>query len=319
MSSELIIIRPDQTAVAIHETALVAKETALEQAALIGVVKDATTQEAAILALGAVKKVASEVEKARKKTKEPVLDLGRAIDKAAADFAEELKAEEMRLNTLIGNFQQEQLAEARRQEVKRQEELRRIEDERRAEERRIWQQQQDAERARLEAEAKAKREAEEAARKAREAEEAAANAKGAKARKMAEELAAKAKAEADAAAKKQAEEAERLERERQAAAAKAAAEEQAATERAAQAQEMLGGQAMPIQAAGQSSKPSFDFEVVDVWKLARSDPGFVKVEPVRSAILAAINEYGRKEIAGVRIFEVVKTRVNTRGSRVIEV
>src|SRR5262249_36628698 len=120
------------------------KALALQSSALIGVVKNPTHQNNAVAALRDIKDLLSTCEKARVKTKDPVLELCRKIEKAAKDFSDDLKKEELRLNTAIGNYQQEQLEIARRAEAQRQEELRRIE------------------RERIEAEAKLQREREEA-------------------------------------------------------------------------------------------------------------------------------------------------------------
>lgn len=327
------------------------RESALEKAALIGAVKDANQQELAVEALRVIKGLLSDMEKRRERAKAPVLDLGRAIDATAKQAVEELKAEELRLNTELGSYQQEQLIIARRKEAERQAELNRIEDERKAKEREAWLKSESERKAREEAEraAQAKAAAEERARQEaiakaaaekarleREAQaqvEAASKLKGkkaaeekarleserAEAMRKADEESARLKAESDAARKAEADRAAQAEAARVDAEEKLRLEEQAIAERAGQAQEMLGGPIVPTTAAGQSSKPAYDFEVVDVWKLTRANPGFVDPKPRRADILAAINEHGVKEIAGLRIFEVVKTRISKYEPRAIEV
>lgn len=293
------------------------RDNALAGAALIGKVNSPATNESATEALRNIKILIRDVEKARKTVKDPVLELCRAIDKAAGDAVTELKAEELRLNTLQGNYAQEQLNAAREAERKRQAELDRIERERREAEYQARRQAEEEERQRQAAERKAREEREAAERKAQEAAKAANDAKTSAARRKAQEEAAAAQAEAEKARIKAAQEEERINRERQEAAEAQEQTELAIAERSAQAQEAIGGPCLPQTAKGQTIKATYDFEVVDVWLLTRTNPGFVKPEPLRAEILRAINEGGVKEIKGVRIFEKVKNQINTRGQSAI--
>jgi hypothetical protein len=69
------------------------------------------------------------IEKSRKAVKEPVLAVGKAIDKAAADFSADLNAEEERLRLMIGAHAEEV---ARLQRIKEEEERRAFEEARAA-------------------------------------------------------------------------------------------------------------------------------------------------------------------------------------------
>jgi hypothetical protein len=69
------------------------------------------------------------IEKSRKAVKEPVLLVGKAIDKAAADFTAEIDAEEKRLSLMIGAHAEEV---ARLQRIKEEEERRAFEEARAA-------------------------------------------------------------------------------------------------------------------------------------------------------------------------------------------
>jgi len=228
----------------------VAKEDALASSALIGIVDSDAVEQEAVNAAVKISTLLKHVEASRKAVKEPFLDACQRIDQAAKDAVAELKAEEIRIRTSIGNFQQEKLAEARRKEAERQAELDRIEADRQAELRRI-----------AEAEAKAR--------------------------------SAKARAE--------------LEEQRL-----------LATARANQAVDAVGAPVATTKAIGQVVTPTWDFEVTDIWLLARAHPAFVKIEPVRSEILLAIKT-GMKDIKGLRVFEVVKSTVRTPKQKIIDV
>lgn len=108
-------------------------------------------------------------------------------------------------------------------------------------------------------------------------------------------------------------EAERLEAEAKAARArsdagraKAQAEAEAAAARAAQAQAAIP--VAPAKSEGQIVKRVWKFEVVDVWKLTRSCPGFVEPVPRKREINEAIAN-GMRDIPGLRIWEEVETGV----------
>jgi hypothetical protein len=294
MSESLIIYDPSKNGVMWADSAENLKVSALNGCALIGAVKNQEQNDEAVGAMRDVKALLNMVEKARKETKEPFLEACRVIDAQAAAFIEPLKAEQLRVNTAVGNYQQEVQAEARRVEQQRQADLRRIEEARIAEQRRL----------------------EEEARKVREAAED-------EARRIAEEqrrLKDAAKAAKTAAERKRlAEDQKTLQSDFEAAEAKRKAEEarlkaeQARQDGlAAQAREAVGPQAVIAKAKGQVAKPVWSWEVTDVWKLVRMHPGLVRVEPNKEEIRAAIDS-GVREIHGLRIFEEVKSYVKATG------
>lgn len=126
----------------ITEDAEARKEQRIAAAAGI---TEVTDDESSNLAQFEVRKLAefrNEVERSRKEVKAPVLDLGRRIDQAAKDFANEVTLQETRLKKLVGDHARE--VERKRREAE-------------AEERRRFEEAQ-----------RAKREAEEAERKAAE-------------------------------------------------------------------------------------------------------------------------------------------------------
>lgn len=263
-----------------------AREVALNTAAMIGVVKDADTNTKAFEAWRGIKALIAEVEKSRVAAKEPFLEAGRQIDALAKSAVVELKSEEVRVNTLIGNYQQEVQAAARRAEQARQEELRKIEAERLARE----------EEARREA-ARA-----EAARQAelRRIEEEQAKANSAKQRLEFE--AAKARIEAQRKADEAARE----------------AEAQRQRELAAQAAMSLAPAKVAPKADGQRVIQVWDFEVTDVWMLARLHPGLVTITPNRAEILRTLAA-GARDIKGIRCFEVTKSSGRVAGNKVMDV
>lgn len=81
------------------------KDIALEKAAIIGKVTNADDQREAVEAQKALAELLSVVEKARKEAKEPILNFGRLIDFTAQKFTEDLKAEQLRIARLVGDFQ----------------------------------------------------------------------------------------------------------------------------------------------------------------------------------------------------------------------
>lgn len=282
------------------------KTQALQRCALVGVVKNPEHQKNAVEVLRDVKALLSSIEKARVKTKEKPLELCRQIDKAAKDFSDALKAEELRINTAVGNYQQAELEKARQAEIQRQAELRRIEEERIAELTRIETEKRRQEEAR---QAESKRIADEQAARESAAAKLASEAKN----KTQREAAEKARKEAEEKAKIATAEQARIESERKAADEAAAVERRRQDELALQKAEAVGPQVGTVKAQGQTVKEEFDFEVKDIWLLARMHPGFVRIEENRSEIMAAIKA-GVREIKGLRIFPIVKTGVRGKGT-----
>ncbi len=113
--SDQAIARRDLHALSFDYTdaAVALRDRALEQAALIGKVANADDQRDAVAAQASIKEVLRAIEAAREEAKKPVLEFGRMIDAKAKEFSKELKAEELRLARLIGDFQQLEQARIR--------------------------------------------------------------------------------------------------------------------------------------------------------------------------------------------------------------
>lgn len=107
MSDQSPILKRDDTklSVLIDPSALELKEEALASASLIRIVENETQQNTAVEAGQEIKVLLDKCEASRKQVKEPVLDLGRSIDKKAAEFEQELRLEYDRITKLLGNYQ----------------------------------------------------------------------------------------------------------------------------------------------------------------------------------------------------------------------
>lgn len=272
-AAELVLVR-DMAADAIQYTpdAIQAKEQALEASALIGRVTNDQEELLAHSAQRSLEQLIRYCEKSRKLVKEPVLELGRKIDKAAAAFAEELKLEGERVGSLTGGYAA--LKEAKRMAAEaaaRAEELRIIR-ERFAEEQRL-------------------------AREAAEAQ-----------RKLDEEAAAIAKRAAEA---RNAEEATKAEQERiDLEKLKAQAEAKSLEQFDALAEEASRKVAavivpVPAKLEGQVIRHEWEIIVTDIWALVRAHPSCVKVEPRLTEIKIILNAGGT--VAGVKATKKVTT------------
>jgi len=124
------------------------------------------------------------------------------------------------------------------------------------------------------------------------------------------EAEARAKAEAEAAAA-------RNEEERLAAQKRAEEAAKAVAERAQQELESIRPAALPAKAEGQVVKPIWEWSVTDVWLLARTSPGLVRIEPNRQEINEVITRLAESvtvpQIAGLRIWS--ETKVTTRATK----
>jgi len=280
MNTDIVPFRVAGEMVEIHPDAEALRDWALTVGALIGRVSDEASNAEATEAMRGIKEVLNSAEAARKKIKEPILDLGRRVDAAAKKFSEPLDAEFKRLQRITADYQTEQIAR-----------MREIEDARRREAERL------------------ERERQEAERKLREEEER----KLAEARRKAEEEMRAARTEA---ARKAAEERARAEKER--IEREAAERLKVEAERAEQAQQMLPPPAAPVRAEGQTAKAVWKFEVVNPFDLVRVNPGFVEITPRRDEInraIAAIVATGAEpKIPGLRIWEEVA--VSVRAGRI---
>ena len=114
MSTGLIIPPVTTLAqVAFSNEAIALRDSALEACALIGRVSNPDENALASSSHRQIRDVIAAVEKARKAGKEPILEAGRIFDGACASFIADLKREELRITTIIGNYQQEELAKQR--------------------------------------------------------------------------------------------------------------------------------------------------------------------------------------------------------------
>jgi hypothetical protein len=126
--SEALISRDDsQLTVSFLPSAYERKESSLAASALIGRVANSAEQETAVAAQIEIKRLLDLVEMARVECKRPILDFGRKIDDAAKTFVAELKKEQLRIGTLIGDFQTLEQARVRAAEAVRLKELNEIE------------------------------------------------------------------------------------------------------------------------------------------------------------------------------------------------
>lgn len=120
MNDQALMVRDDARGLVSFGTeAHALRDEALEKSALIGKVTNPDEQARAVEAQVALHTVSLGVEKARKECKEPVLLFGKRIDDTAKKFIEEVKAEELRIARLIGDFQQLEQARVRAEEQAR--------------------------------------------------------------------------------------------------------------------------------------------------------------------------------------------------------
>ena len=128
MSDQPLIVRDDaKLTVAWTPAAIELKENALALSGLVGRVSNAEENAAAVDAAAGIAFALKQCESTRKACKEPILEFGRKIDDAAKAFRAELEVEQLRVNRLIGDFQQLELAKVRAAEAARNAELREIE------------------------------------------------------------------------------------------------------------------------------------------------------------------------------------------------
>lgn len=282
------------------------KEQALTLAAGVGVVDDPETNARATAAMRACKGLCNEMEKARKRVTDPLLDLQRKLKAAADGAVAEVKSEYERIDRATADYQTAETDRVRELERKRQDEIARVERERLEALAVIERERLQAERiARQQAENKA---AEERARIEQERRENEAKVGAA----AAAEAAAKAQQEAEARAE--------AERQRIAAAAEAAAKEAAeiAVARASIQVENLGGPAERVRSEGQTVKTEIEFETTDIHLLYRHHPNCVTLTESRQAIRDLINA-GVRQIKGVRMWEATKVSTRQRQPKTITV
>lgn len=307
-TGDLIVHDRDAKSVFVGEAAENLKLSALNGCALIGTVKNPMQQQEAVNAVKEVKAVLLAVEQARKAVKEPLLEACRLLDAKVASFVEALKEEEVRMNTMLGNYQQEVISEQRRQEAERQAALRKIEEERQAEQRRLAAEAAEAERKRQEDACKIE-EARQAELRRIAAEQAVAKSSADKARLEQERVAFDVRQKTESEAR---------EKHRIADEAARAKEQERQNELAKQAVEAVAPVAVGQKAKGQVVKAVWDFEVVDIHLLYRMHPGFVTLTVNRSEINQALS-MGVRDVKGLRVFEVVKSSTRQTSGRIIDV
>lgn len=254
--------------------------SALENSALIGIVKDQTTQEGAVVALREIKTVLKSIEDSRSEVKSPVWNLCKKIDEKAKQVSFDLQGEGKRLTELIDSYQRDQREQREAVERERLAEVQRIET------------------ARLEAISAANRILQEQE-----------NARQKELRAI-EIAALKATAAEQAGLQRQR---ELIERERQLHESEAAIKLQTEAKERAAAQAYLDSTkaAAVVVAEGMSVKPSFDFEVVNMHDFYRAHPGNIKMEVRRAETLDMINRLGMLKVPGLRVFEVHKLKVRS--------
>lgn len=128
-----LIVAPEISALpsvpAIINEGAVIKRQFLDNATGILAVDNAMTRDSASDLAGRIAGHIAQVEKDRKAIKDPFFRMGQAIDAAAAAHVKELEAEKIRLNRLVGAFNQEQADKAQREQEARDREARRIQQE----------------------------------------------------------------------------------------------------------------------------------------------------------------------------------------------
>lgn len=131
-TSTLLALRDFGGVPEIIPSAVELKKEALSLSVPIKNVETEQEQALAVNALTALKAITRGMEATRKAVKAPVLDLGKKIDKVAADFIQEVDREEMRITGMVNHYQREQLRlkrEAEEQLAREQREAQRLSDE----------------------------------------------------------------------------------------------------------------------------------------------------------------------------------------------
>jgi hypothetical protein len=131
--SALLLRNDSSLTVTVAPEAKELRTKAMMLAVEIESVTDAASQEKAVEAQTALANVAKLIEDARRITKAPVLDYGRAIDKAASDFLANVINEQTRVSRMIGDYQAIERAKMQAAEAAQKAELTRLERERSAE------------------------------------------------------------------------------------------------------------------------------------------------------------------------------------------
>ncbi len=121
MKTAIEVSKLNEVSIAITPHAELAKKEALESAAIILKVENDMQQQMAADARVSLKRVLKQVEASRKDVKAPVLEMGKAIDRLAANFSDELQAQDARIESLILPYELQKRKVAAEEEKKRQE------------------------------------------------------------------------------------------------------------------------------------------------------------------------------------------------------
>jgi len=324
VSDSIILLKVALPPVAFTDEVEAARVDAICAASVVESVHDAETQAVAVAAQRGLRKLLNEVEKARKAAKEPLLDAGRALDSAVAEFVATPKAHELRLATLSGDFQQaelekqrvaERIASAERERIAREQADAELAIERAAA----------AERARIAAEQAEAALAIERAAAAQRAEAAAlAAAELAAARGVEEQAQATARAHAAAAHAAAREALDLAQAKLRAEAANAEADArlkadlQRQTELAAQQNEAVQTVAAPAKAAGQSVRQEWEITRINEFVLLKARPDLVR--KVEFDLRSIKEELARGlKLPGVEARQVIKSGVRTSSAPAINI
>lgn len=280
MTTSLVKAEFVTPAIVFSDEAEDARAECFSLAAEIAEVTDADTQARAVEAQKAIRTLLSNVEKARKSVKEPILEAGRELDRRVGEFVELLKEQEIRIAREIGNYQQAELEKIRKAEQAAAAERERI--------------------AREQAEAIAA--AERAAAEERRNAEAKAAAERAAARNEQERAAAEARA---VKAQQEAE-------------ARLAAERKRQEELAAQQKEAVQVVAAPAKAEGQSIRQEWEITRINDWALMKARPDLVR--KIEFDLRSIKEELARGlKLPGVEAQLLLKSSVRLTREKVIEV
>lgn len=250
------------------------RERALQSLEKIDIITCDEERDAALQTVATAKGFVRDIGDAHSILKRPILDAGTALDTAKRNAVSGVEAEYKRVERLCGDYALEQRRKAERAEQERLAEIRRAEE---------------AERVAAEAQ----RRAEEAERLRQQAELAAQEARSKKAKQEAEAAALRAKQEQEAALKLQ-------------------QDAQAKADEAAAAAD-FEHEAPQITKSAARETETYDFEVEDVAALYEACPRAVELKAKRS-IIADMIKAGTRELAGVRIWPVVKVAAKAQSS-----
>lgn len=265
----IVASRRDLPTFEFNSWAVEAKAKALENAALIGRVKDLDSKTLAVRAQGELKRIILLIEKTRTELKQPILEAGRKLDNLCAAETLALDKEFGRVSYLVKEFDDTERRRVLEEERLQREELARIEREKQAELKRIA----DEQAAR---EAEARRIQEEAARKVREAAEAAAKLAAEATTKKLREAALKAQAEAQKAAAEAKAEKERQDTILREQSALAAAQTAAIEEKAGDAAYVAARPIEITKVYGQRTTCDWEITKINDWALAKARPDLVR-------------------------------------------